>query len=144
MRSDCVSGEPISSPLVDTLTGSEIPVPGVCGGERPGCLVHAGIERHSVRMVEDLRLFTTEAAAKKAGLRLASYEGERLTTTLYALLPADINKPTYLLSRAYRLTVAEQRWVMEHAATVTKLGRFRSGGSYIPLQKTMVRAPRTG
>jgi hypothetical protein len=111
---------------------------------RPSYLVCANVARHTGHMPEELRLFTTEAAAKKAGLRLASYEGERLTTTLYALLPAEAKKPTYLLSRAYRLTVAEQRWVTDHAATVSKLGRFRSGGIHIPLQKTMVRTPRAG
>jgi len=35
-----------------------------------------------------LRLFPTEAAAKKAGLQLASFDGPRLATILYALLPA--------------------------------------------------------
>jgi hypothetical protein len=109
----------------------------------PGRLACGGNERHTGYMAEELRLFTTEAAAKKAGLRLASYVGERLTTTLYALLPADEKKPTFLLSRAYRLTVAEQRWVTDHAATVTKLGRFRSGGTYLPLQQSMVGVPRT-
>jgi len=89
-----------------------------------------------------LRLFPTEAAAKKAGQRLSSFEGERLATVLYALLPSGEKKPTYLLSSTYRLTVAEQRWVTEHDATVTKLGRFLAGGSFMPLQKNMVRARR--
>ena len=86
-----------------------------------------------------LRLYPTEAAAKKAGLKLADFSGERLATVLYALLPAGEKKPTYLLSSTYRLTVAEKRWVEEHQATVTKLGRFHAGGNYMPLQTNMLR-----
>ena len=86
-----------------------------------------------------LRLYPTEAAAKKAGLQLCSFSGERLATILYALLPAGDKKPTYLLSSTYRLTVAEQRWVAEHQAAVSKLGRFHSGGSFMPLQTNMLR-----
>ena len=86
-----------------------------------------------------LRLYPTEMAAKKAGLKLAEFSGERLSTTLYALLPVGEKKPTYLLSSAYRLTVAEQRWAAEHEATVTKLGRFHAGGSFMPLQTNMLR-----
>ena len=86
-----------------------------------------------------LRLFPTEATAKKAGLKLAEFSGERLSTTLYALLPAGEKKATYLLSSTYRLTVAEQRWASEHEATVTKLGRFHAGGSFMPLQTNMLR-----
>ena len=55
-----------------------------------------------------LRLYPTEAAAKKAGLAFADYRGERLTTVLYALLPEDEKKPTYLLGSSIRLTVAEK------------------------------------
>jgi hypothetical protein len=86
-----------------------------------------------------LRLYPTEAEARKAGLKLADFSGDRLTTTLYALLPAGEKKPTYLLSSSSRLTVAEQRWVTEHIAAVTKLGRFHAGGSFIPLQTNMLR-----
>ncbi|GGR10902.1 hypothetical protein [Deinococcus ruber] len=86
-----------------------------------------------------LRLYLTEASAKKAGPQLCSFSGERLATTLYALLPSGEKKPTYLLSSTYRLTVAEQRWVAEHQATVTKLGRFPAGGSFMPLQTNMLR-----
>ena len=86
-----------------------------------------------------LRLYPTEAAAKKAGLSLADLRGERLSTVLYALLPAGEKKPTYLLSSAYRLTVAEKHWVEEHHATVTKLGSFHPGRNFAPLQKNMVR-----
>ncbi|MGY2897072.1 hypothetical protein [Deinococcus sp. UYEF24] len=86
-----------------------------------------------------LRLYLTEAAAKKAGLALSDFREERLATVLYALLPAGERKATYLLSSTYRLTVAEQRWVTEHEATVTKLGRFPAGGSFMPLQTRMVR-----
>jgi hypothetical protein len=86
-----------------------------------------------------LRLYPSEAAAKKAGLALADLRGERLSTVLYALLPAGEKKPTYLLSSSYRLTVAEQRWVEEHQASVTKLGSFHPGRSFAPLQTRMVR-----
>ena len=86
-----------------------------------------------------LRLFPTEVAAKKAGLALADLRGERLSTVLYALLPAGEKKPTYLLSSAYRLTVVEKRWVEEYQATVTKLGSFHPGRSFAPLQTSMVR-----
>ncbi len=86
-----------------------------------------------------LRLYPTEAAAKKAGLHLASFDGSRLGTVLYRMLPAGEKKATYLLSSTYRLTVAERRWVMEHQAEVTKLGRFPVGGSYMPLQTNMLR-----
>ena len=86
-----------------------------------------------------LRLYPTEAAAKKAGLALADFRGERLSTVLYALLPEGEKKPTYLLSSAYRLTVGEKRWVEEHAATVTKLGTFHPGRNFAPLQTRMVR-----
>jgi len=86
-----------------------------------------------------LRLYPTEAAAKKAGLQLADFSGARLSTMLYALLPAGEKKPTYLLSSTYRLTVAEKRWAEEHQATVTKLGRFLAGGSFMPLQTNMLR-----
>ncbi len=86
-----------------------------------------------------LRLYPTEAAAKKAGQQLASFDGPRLATVLYALLPAGEKKATYLLSSTYRLTVAEQRWAEEHHATVTKLGRFPAGGSFMPLQTNMLR-----
>jgi len=90
-----------------------------------------------------LRLYPTEAAAKKAGLKLADFSGERLATTLYALLPAGEKKPTYLLSSTYRLTVAEKRWAEEHQATVTKLGRFPAGSNYMPLQTNMLRKKKT-
>ena len=86
-----------------------------------------------------LRLFSTEAAAKKAGLTLADLRGERLSTVLYALLPEGEKKPTYLLSSSIRLTVAEKRWVEEHRATVTKLGTFHPGRNFAPLQTNMVR-----
>ena len=86
-----------------------------------------------------LRLYPTEAAAKKAGLALADFRGERLSTVLYALLPEDEKKPTYLLSSTYRLTVAEKRWVEERRATVTKLGTFHPGRNFAPLQSNMVR-----
>ena len=56
-----------------------------------------------------LRLYLTEAAARKAGLALSSPYGERLATVLYALHLVGEKKPTYLLSSAYRLTVPEQR-----------------------------------
>ena len=86
-----------------------------------------------------LRLYPTEAAAKKAGLALADFRGERLSTVLYALLPDDEKKPTYLLSGSIRLTVVEKRWVEEHRATVTKLGTFHPGRNFAPLQTNMVR-----
>ena len=86
-----------------------------------------------------LRLYPTEAAAKKAGLQLADFSGERLTTVLYALLPEGEKKATFLLSSSYRMTVAEKRWAEEHHATVNKLGRFHAGGSFIPLQTNMLR-----
>ena len=86
-----------------------------------------------------LRLYPTEAVAKKAGLKLADFSGDRLATTLYALLSAGEKKPMYLLSSTYRLTVAEQRWADEQQATVTKLGRFHAGGSFMPLQTNMLR-----
>jgi hypothetical protein len=89
-----------------------------------------------------LRLYPTEAAARKAGLALASLDGQRLATVLYALHPADQVKPVYLLSASYRLTVAERRWVSERAAALTKLGRFMVGGSFMPLQTNMVRTIR--
>ena len=90
-----------------------------------------------------LRLFPTEASAKKAGQHLCSFEGGRISTTLYALLPKGEKKPTYLLSTTSRLTVADQRWIVEHEATVTKLGRFPAGSSFIPLQISMVRKRTT-
>ena len=86
-----------------------------------------------------LRLYPTEAAAKKVGLALADLRGERLSTVLYSLLPEGEKKPTYLLSSAYRMTVAERRWVEEQHATVTKLGTFHPGRSFAPLQTNMVR-----
>lgn len=86
-----------------------------------------------------LRLYPTEAAARKAGLTLADLRSDRLSTVLYALLSEGEKKPTYLLSSAYRLTVAERRWIEEHQATVTKLGSFHPGRSFAPLQTNMVR-----
>ena len=86
-----------------------------------------------------LRLYPTEAAAKKTGLALADFRGERLSTVLYALLPAGERKPTYLLSSSSRLPVPEKRWAEEHRATVTKLGSFHPGRSFAPLQTNMVR-----
>jgi len=86
-----------------------------------------------------LRLYPTEATAKKAGLLLADFRGERLSMVLYALLPEGEKKPTYLLSSSIRLTVAEKRWVEEHQATVTKLGSFHPGRNFAPLQTNMVR-----
>ena len=61
-----------------------------------------------------LRLFPNESAAKKAGQQLCSFAGERLATNLYALKPQGEAKAVYLLSSAYRLTVAERRWAEEH------------------------------
>lgn len=90
-----------------------------------------------------LRLYPTEAAARKAGLKLADFSGERLATTLYALLPVGEKKAIYLLSSTYRLTVAEKRWAEEHQATVTKMGRFPAGGNYMPLQTNMLRKRKT-
>ena len=89
-----------------------------------------------------LRLYPTETAAKKAGLKLADFSGDRLGTILYALLPAGEKKPIYLLSSTYRLTVAEQRWAVEHQASVTKLGRFHVGGNFMPLQTNMLRVKK--
>jgi hypothetical protein len=91
-----------------------------------------------------LRLFPTEAAAKKAGLALADFRGERLSTVLYALLPAGEKKHTFLLSSAYRLTVAERRWIEAHQAAVTKLGTFHPGRNFAPLQTNMVRKQKPG
>ena len=85
-----------------------------------------------------LRLYPTEAAAKKTGLVLADFQGERLSTVLYALLPEGEKKSIYLLSSSSRLTVAEKRWVEEHWATVTKLGSFHPGRNFAPLQTNMV------
>ncbi|WP_407543198.1 hypothetical protein Q0M94_24590 (plasmid) [Deinococcus radiomollis] len=89
-----------------------------------------------------LRLYPTEAAAKKAGLALADLRGERLSTVLYALLPEGEKKSLYLLSSSIRMTVAEKRWVDEHSATVTKLGSFHPGRNFAPLQTNMVRKPK--
>ena len=89
-----------------------------------------------------LRLYPTEALAKKAGLALADFRGERLSTVLYALLSEGEKKPTFLLSSTYRLTVAEKCWVEEHRATVTKLGTFHPGRNFAPLQMNMVRKPK--
>jgi hypothetical protein len=89
-----------------------------------------------------LRLYPTEATAKKAGLALADLRGERLSTVLYALLPEGEKKPTFLLSSSIRLTVPEKRWVEEHRATVTKLGSFYPGRNFAPLQTNMVRKQR--
>ena len=89
-----------------------------------------------------LRLYPTEAATKKVGLALADFRGERLSTVLYALLPEGEKKPSYLLSSSSRLTVAENRWVEEHRATVTKLGSFHPGRNFAPLQTNMVRKPK--
>jgi hypothetical protein len=89
-----------------------------------------------------LRLYPTEAAAKKAGLALADLRSERLSTVLYALLPEREKKPTFLLSSSIRLTMAEKRWVEEHRATVTKLGSFHPGRNFAPLQTNMVRKQR--
>jgi len=86
-----------------------------------------------------LRLFPTEAAAKKAGLALADFRGERLVMVLYALLPEGEKKFTYLLSSSIRLTTAEKRWVEEHRAAVTKLGTYHPGRNFAPLQTNMVR-----
>ena len=86
-----------------------------------------------------LRLYPTEAAAKKAGLALADFRGERISTVLYALLPEGEKKATYLLSTSIRLTVPEKSWVEEHRATVTKLGSFHPGRNFAPLQTNMVR-----
>ena len=90
-----------------------------------------------------LRLYPTEAAAKKAGLALADFRGERLSMVLYALLPEGEKKSTYLLSSTYWLTVAEKRWVEDHRATVTKLGTFHTGRSFAPLQTNMVRKQKS-
>ena len=103
------------------------------------------LARHTEGMpvpVPPLRLYPTEAAAKKAGLKLAEFSGDRQATVLYALLPAGEKNPIYLLSSTYRLTVAEQRWVAEHQATVTKLGRFHAGGNFMPLQTNMLRTKK--
>ena len=89
-----------------------------------------------------LRLFPTEASARKAGLELADLRGERLATVLYAVLPAGEKKPTYLLSSSYRLTVPERRWVEEQQASVTKLGRFHVGAGFLPLQTSMARTKK--
>ena len=97
---------------------------------------------HTERMTSTpspLRLYPTEAAAKKAGLALADLRGERLSTVLYALLPEGEKKPTFLLSSSIRLTVPEKRWVEENRATVTKLGSFHPGRNFAPLQTNMVR-----
>ena len=92
---------------------------------------------------QELRLFPTEAAAKKAGLKLSSFSGERLSTTLYAFLPEGEAKPTYLLSSASKLTVAERRWAEVHSTTIIKLGRFPAGGSFMPLQRNTLRPKKT-
>jgi len=89
-----------------------------------------------------LRLYPTEAAARKAGLILADFRGKRLTVVLYALLPEDDKRPIYLLSSSVRLTVPEKRWVEEHRATVTKLGTFYPGRNFAPLQTNMVRGQK--
>ena len=97
---------------------------------------------HTGRMTSTpspLRLYPTETAAKKAGLALADFFGERLATVLYALLPEGEKKPTFLLSSSFRLKVAEKRWVEEHRATVTKLGTFFPGRNFAPLQTKVVR-----
>ena len=77
-----------------------------------------------------LRLYPTEAAARKAGLTLADLHGERLSTVLYALLPEAEKKPTYLLSSSIRLTVSEKRWVEEHQATGHQVGQLPSWAEF--------------
>jgi len=71
-------------------------------------LTHFCILKEMTSTPPTLRLYPTEAAAKKAGLTLADFRGERLTLVLYALLPKG-EKPIYLLSSSIRLTVAEKR-----------------------------------
>ena len=130
----------VSDGMHGTLTGRER-VPGwmhshLCSG---AALTNPGILKGMTSTPSPLRLYPTEAAAKKAGLALADFRGERLSTVLYALLPEGEKKPTYLLSSSIRLTVAEKRWVEEHRATVTKLGNFHPGRNFAPLQTNMVR-----
>ncbi|MGY2897319.1 hypothetical protein [Deinococcus sp. UYEF24] len=66
-----------------------------------------------------------------------------VSMVLYALLPEGEKKPTYLLSSAYRLMVAEKRWVEERKATVIKLGTFHPGRNFALLQTNMVRQKRS-
>ena len=105
--------------------------------------MHPCILKGMTSAPSSLRLYPTEAAARKAGLALADLRGERLSTVLYALLPEGERKPTYLLSGSSRLTVAERRWVEERQATVTKLGSFHPGRNFAPLQVNMVRRQKS-
>ena len=126
LNCDSAASQSRDTPRIDSqITGALLP--------------NAPILKGMTSTPSPLRLFPTEAAAKKAGLALADFRGERLSTVLYALLPEDEKKPTYLLSSSSRLTVAEKRWVEEHRATVTKLGSFHPGRNFAPLQTNMVR-----
>jgi len=63
---------------------------------------------------------------------------------LYALIPENEKKPTYLLSSSIRMAVPEKRRVEEHRATITKLGTFYPGRNFAPLQTNMVRGQKPG
>ena len=55
---------------------------------------------------------------------LCDLHGEQRRMVLYAVTVPGRAKPTHLLSASARLTVAEQRWMTEQGASVTRLGRF--------------------
>jgi hypothetical protein len=83
----------------------------------PGSVDRARSRRLEMMSTQVLRLYRTESAARKAGLKLAEVSGER-STILWDLLPEGEKKATYPLSGTCRLTVAERRWVDEHHAEV--------------------------
>lgn len=91
------------------------------------------------RPAPELLLYATEAAARKAGTGFCSDLKHHMILQLYQVLPAGEKKPTYLLGRGHQLLKAERDWIAENQAAVTKLGRFQTGISYMPLQRNMVR-----
>jgi len=93
------------------------------------------------RPAPELRLYATEAAARRAGTELCGDLSHHVIYHLYRVLPVG-EKPVYLLSKGQQLLKAERTWIAERQAMVTKLGRYQTGISYMPVQRNMIRQKR--
>lgn len=81
-------------------------------------------------------IYAMEDTAKKAASAVLSGTYTARSAWLYGLRPSEgtpPGTPTFLVSYSAQLQLHERRWIEAHHMTTTRLGRFRSNGSFFPV-----------